>query len=98
MVKIVWVFVARPERVAEFEERYGSQGDWAKLFRRGHGYRGTEMWGSVESPGTYLVTDSWDAAEDFTQFKERFGAEYAELDRESEQLTSGEKHLGDYEH
>jgi len=41
MVTILWSFQTDPARIAEFEQAYGPDGDWARLFRRGAGFLGT---------------------------------------------------------
>ena len=49
----------RPGREAEFEERYGPDGDWVRLFRRGEGYGETVLLRDLAAPGRYVVTDTW---------------------------------------
>ncbi len=43
MVRFVWEFVARSDRVQDFERHYASSGPWAELFGRNPGYRGTVL-------------------------------------------------------
>ena len=45
----------------------------------------------------YVTTDCWESQKAYEEFREKFKAEYAELDRICEGLTVGEKHLSEYE-
>jgi heme-degrading monooxygenase HmoA len=93
----VWRYrVAEPQR-AEFERRYGADGDWAQLFRLADGYLGTQLLRDPLAPGTYLTLDRWRSAADFQAFQGRFGAQYAALDRACDALTREEVDLGQYE-
>ncbi len=58
MYVIVWEFLARPGREAEFERAYGPRGRWAEFFRGAEeGYLGTELW---RGEGRWLTVDRWD--------------------------------------
>ena len=93
----VWRYrVAEPQR-AEFERRYGADGDWAQLFARAEGYLGTQLLRDPLEAGVYLTLDRWRSAADFQAFLARFGAQYAALDRACDALTSEETDLGQYE-
>ena len=97
MLHIYWEFHAKPDKVTEFESRYGNHGDWAALFRRAVGFKSTILARDGKFPTRYLVTDIWDNAASFATFKKDFREAYEELDRISSQLTLEEKHLGDFE-
>ena len=97
MLHIYWRFQAKPDKIAAFESRYGSEGDWAALFRRAPGFRHTVLARSTNAAGHYLVTDVWDSAASFAAFKKDFRGAYEELDRLCEDLTLDEKHIGDFE-
>jgi heme-degrading monooxygenase HmoA len=97
MLHIFWEFQVKPDKIAEFERRYGSHGDWAQLFRRAKGFQHTTLGRSTHAPGHYLVTDVWDDAEAFAQFKKDFREAYVQLDKLCESLTLEEKHIGDFE-
>ena len=80
--QVVWEFRVRPGREAEFERRYGADGDWAALFRHGDGVG-----------GTVLLRD----AAAYRAFKESHGDAYAALDLECTALTEDERCLGEFE-
>jgi len=66
MIALVFSYEVRePE---QFERAYGPEGDWAKFFRTGRGYIGTELLRDVETPGRYLVVDRWETAEAYNAF------------------------------
>jgi len=43
VIEFVWEFVAKKEKIREFEQYYSEAGPWAELFARNPGYRGTVM-------------------------------------------------------
>lgn len=66
MIALVFSYEVRDP--AAFEAAYGPEGDWARFFRGGRGYVGTELLRDVETPGRYLVVDRWDSAEAYNAF------------------------------
>src|SRR2546423_14844938 len=61
MYVIVWKFVARRGREAEFEAAYGPRGRWSEFFRTGDGYLGTELWRGES--GSWVTVDRWRSEE-----------------------------------
>lgn len=59
-----------------FEEAYGADGEWARFFRTGRGYVGTELLRDVETPGRYLVIDRWESADAYNAFAAEHRDEY----------------------
>ncbi len=93
----IWEFRVKPERQAEFERRYGPDGDWVRLFRRSSGYLGTQLLQDRAMPLRYVTTDRWASLREWQSFREQHGAAYAALDRECEGLTDSERALGEYD-
>jgi len=93
---IVWQFTVKPGKEDIFERIYGSNGDWAVLFRRADGYAGTELHRNRNLSRSYVVIDRWESSEDFKHFKESFKDEYRALDVRCEELTEKEEHMGDF--
>jgi heme-degrading monooxygenase HmoA len=91
MYVIVWEFVARLGREAEFERAYGPRGRWARFFQGADGYLGTELW---RGTGRWLTIDRWDGEDAYERFRAARRAEYEALDREMEGLTASETRLG----
>ena len=90
----LWSFEVREESRAEFLSTYGSGGDWERLFRRGIGYVGSELWEDLDHPGRFLTVDRWESLEAYREFLARFAAEYDEIDRRGEAWTVREDALG----
>lgn len=96
MIEIIWTYTVKPERRSEFEKRYASNGDWAELFGRAKGYRGTSLLRDVSSENRYATVDRWESVEAFQAFKTNFSQAYDELDREFSGFTNDELHVGTF--
>ncbi|MGC2695132.1 MAG: antibiotic biosynthesis monooxygenase [Candidatus Angelobacter sp.] len=91
---IVWKFRARQDREAEFVQKYGPEGAWARFFRGSAGYIKTELVRDVADHFRYLTLDYWQTEEEFNRFRQQNVAEYERLDKEFEGLTETETRLG----
>jgi len=94
MIATIWRFHVPAAEVDAFENAYGPQGDWAKLFARAAGYAGTELLKLDGGDGVYLTIDRWNSEADFHAAKRMLHDEYTELDRRCEAYTSEEAWLG----
>jgi heme-degrading monooxygenase HmoA len=92
----IWVFEVRRDCLDAFRRSYGEGGDWVRLFRRAPGYLGTALLEDVNDPLRFITIDTWQSVEAYEAFKETHAAEYAELDRRCEGLTTKETPLGHY--
>ncbi len=95
MFAIIWRFEVVQAHRAEFEAAYGPTGDWARLFARSGGFRGTELMRAED--GSYVTLDVWRAPEDFAAFLAEHRADYDALDRTTEAWTRAEHRIGEYE-
>ena len=93
----IWQFRVPSEKADGFRAVYGPEGEWARLFRRQAGYRGTELFHSATHPNVFLTIDRWDSAEAWAAFLRAWGDEYAALDRRSEELTISEGEIGSFQ-
>ena len=91
MYVVVWEFVARAGREAEFERAYGSHGRWVEFFRQGEGYHGTELW---RGDRRWITVDRWQSEDAYRRFRAERRAAYEEIAREMEQLTEREAQIG----
>ncbi len=82
---------------AEFERVYGPEGEWAKFFRDGRGYVGTELLRDVEIPGRYLVVDRWDSRDAYNEFVEANRDEYMRRVDETSFQHDHELRIGTFE-
>jgi heme-degrading monooxygenase HmoA len=90
----LWEFEVKRGSEELFERTYGPEGEWARLFQPDGRYRGTRLLRDVGATRVYVTMDSWESRAAYEEFREKFAAEYGELDRECEGLTVSEKHLG----
>ena len=97
MVRVVWEFVARADKVSEFESTYANSGPWANLFRKNGGYHGTMLLRDSEHERRYVTIDRWQNASVQREMRERFAREYEELDRACDSLTETERRIGVFE-
>ena len=97
MYTIVWEFVVKVGNEEAFARAYGPDGDWARLFSNGKGYRGTELLKDAERPARYLTIDRWESEEDYERLREHHAAEYKAIDERCEELTEGETQVGEFE-
>ncbi|HKV05161.1 MAG TPA: antibiotic biosynthesis monooxygenase [Candidatus Acidoferrales bacterium] len=97
MVRFVWAFVARAERIQEFERYYSGSGPWAALFRKNAGYHGTLLLRDTETPRRYLTIDRWDSVASHRAMRERFAKEWQELDKAGEAFAESERREGVFE-
>lgn len=95
MIALVWRFEVREAERGAFEQAYGPEGAWARLFARSDGFCGTELFRAED--GSYLTLDVWRTRSDFEAFLAAHRADYEALDRETEALTRCEHRIGDYE-
>jgi heme-degrading monooxygenase HmoA len=96
MFVVVWQFEVAEEKIAGFEAAYGTDGDWAGLFRSSPSYLGTELLRDAYIPGAYLTVDRWKSEDDFRAFRKNHDSEYEKLDRSCDALTSRETRIGAY--
>ena len=92
----MWEFRIKREFKSEFEELYGSEGEWVRLFRRGDGYLGTEFFRDLRVDGRYVTIDYWSSRAAYEGFRERFRDAYEQLDGHCAHMTEKELRLGEF--
>jgi heme-degrading monooxygenase HmoA len=97
MYVILWRFRPLVGQEREFENAYGSSGDWASLFSRGNGYLGTQLLRHTDDPREYLTVDRWVSRAAYETFLGHFGDEYRQLDDRLQGLAEKETLLGTFE-
>jgi heme-degrading monooxygenase HmoA len=80
-----------------FEDVYGQDGEWAKFFRRGAGFIGTELLRDVEEPDRYIVIDRWESIDAYNLFISENQKEYLERSDESRMYYLQELRFGTFE-
>ncbi len=91
--RIVWRYTVKPEHARAFEAAYGPHGEWARFFRSGEGYLGTELV-SVEPGRIYMTIDTWQTGQQYERFADERAAEYAAIDAGFEPWTEHEEKIG----
>jgi hypothetical protein len=94
---IIWQFQIKTGLRAQFEQIYGADGAWARLFRDSQDYLGTTLVRDRDRAGCYLTIDHWTSRQALLQFKQEHPIEYAALDRRCESLTEREALIGEFE-
>ena len=107
VISVVFEYEVEEGARAEFERVYGSDGDWARFFRAGEGYLGTELHASVDSPALgsdargaprrFLVVDRWTTLEAYADFLAAKAAEYERRSEAAASLYVSETRIGCFE-
>jgi heme-degrading monooxygenase HmoA len=90
----VFLYEVEPAGAQAFEAAYGSGGEWARLFERGDGYAGTELWRGPQD--RYLVIDRWRSEAAYEAFLGAHADEYRRRSAEAARLYVSERELGRY--
>jgi heme-degrading monooxygenase HmoA len=93
---IVWEFRVHLIKRRAFERSYGSEGDWAKFFRTGRGYLGTELLRDWQQPDRYITLDYWKSRRHYETFKKQNRKTYQLIDERCEALTTRESEIGQF--
>lgn len=94
---LVYEYQVDPAGVARFEDTYGPDGQWARFFREGAGYLGSELLCDPTRPGRYLVIDRWISAEAAARFLADRAEEYRQRSRDTAHLYLREVRLGAFD-
>jgi heme-degrading monooxygenase HmoA len=90
----MWEFQVRSGKEKRFEQIYGSDGDWARLFIQDESYIGTDLVHSLDGGPTYITLDFWKSQQAYDDFRKRQAAKYEALDQQCEGLTESEREIG----
>ena len=93
MFVILWEFEVKPGSEERFENVYGTDGTWVRLFQRDPHFRGTQLRRDPARPHHYFTIDLWDSETAYRKFLEANQALYLELDQSNGELTSQERHI-----
>jgi len=83
----IWQYDIYPSLRAAFEQAYGSDGEWATLFRRSSDYVRTDLLRDPLQSNRYLTLDYWQTHAAWVGFQTTYQREYAALDDHCSQLT-----------
>ena len=94
MLVIVWEYMARKDRVEEFEALYRPDGPWVELFRNSPGFVRTTLMLDARDPHRFVIADRWNSEESYEAFKREFAAEYRAMSERGERLHRAEHLIG----
>jgi heme-degrading monooxygenase HmoA len=94
MYRIVWEYDVRAKEVDQFEEVYGREGLWTKLFSNSPDYVGTELFRSSANSNRFITLDCWRSRATYESFRKNHAAEFAHLDEWCDRLVEHERTLG----
>ena len=97
MLVIVWEYMARPERLEEFEAMYRPDGPWVQLFKKSPCFMSTTLMRDVHDPLRFVIADRWNSEESYEAFKREFAGEYTTLSERGERLHRAEHLIGRFE-
>ena len=96
MIQIIWEFVIRAGAIGQFEQEYGPNGAWSRLFQDYPGFRGTTLLRDADNPRRYLTIDLWDTRAHRKRMLTRGRKRYADLDAALADLTESENEIGTF--
>ena len=96
MFVALWEYEVKPGGEERFENAYGQDGEWARLFRSDSSYRETRLLRAPFRPAIYLTLDFWSSRQAYEKFLAEHGVEYQTIDEASAGLTNSERRVGWY--
>jgi heme-degrading monooxygenase HmoA len=93
---VIWDFRVKPGMEPRFEEVYGPNGLWARLFETAPEYLGTELTRDSEDAHRYLTLDYWTSKDAYENFRRRNAEQYRAIDAECEAMTDSEVEIGSF--
>ena len=97
MFVALWEYEVKPGGEERFENAYGPNGDWVRLFRNDSHYHETRLVRDAFRRGVYLTMDFWESHNAYEEFMAGHRAEYEKLDAMGEQMTVKERRVGWFE-
>jgi heme-degrading monooxygenase HmoA len=94
---VLWQFDVCEGCEIQFEEAYGANGDWVRLFRTATGFIRTELTRNAQNGRQYVTLDYWVSEQTYDEFRKQHEAEYAVIDARCEGLTQREVELGRFD-
>ncbi len=93
MFVILWEFEVKPGSEDRFQNAYGPEGQWVRLFQRDPHFRGTQLQRDPSRPLYYFTIDFWDSESAYNHFLAANRAAYEEIERVGDALTVHERRV-----
>jgi heme-degrading monooxygenase HmoA len=97
MFVALWEYEVKPGGEERFENAYGPDGDWVRLFRKDSHYYETRLVRDAFRRGVYLTMDFWESREAYENFMSERRAQYEAIDEACAVLTTNERRIGWFE-
>ncbi|KKP42409.1 MAG: hypothetical protein UR31_C0015G0009 [Parcubacteria group bacterium GW2011_GWA2_33_14] len=97
MFLVIWKFEINEKLQKEFEELYGQNGKWVKLFKNDNSYIKTELIKDISQPNIYVTIDHWKSKSIYEKFLKESKVQFEIIDQEGEGLTKSEIKIGWFE-
>jgi len=97
MFVAVWKYEVKEESIKKFEDLYGQEGKWVKLFNENAGYLVTEFIKNIYQPYVYITIDKWESRYHYQNYLDKNENKIMEIDAEGEDLTLNEDKIGWFE-
>jgi hypothetical protein len=97
MLVVVWEYLAKPERVEEFESFYRLDGPWGELFRGSPAFISTTLMKDLRQPIRFMVADRWTSETVYEEFKRERAATWRALSERGRRLYDRETEVGRFD-
>ena len=96
-IQTIWEYEVRSDQLTQFQDAYGPNGDWARLFQKCPGFIKTELKRDFKNPIRFITIDYWQSYSAFSAIQQLIATEYNILDKLCEEYTLSENHIGVFE-
>ena len=96
MYTILWKYRVRPKNQELFEQEYGANGAWSKLFCTSQNYSKSILSKSDDSKDTYILMDIWIDKNSYECFLKESKSSYEYLSSKFKNLYETEQKIGSY--
>jgi heme-degrading monooxygenase HmoA len=97
MFVALWEYEVKPGGEERFENAYGPDGDWVRLFGKDSHYYETRLVRDAFRRGVYLTMDFWESRSAYEGFMAERRAKYEAIDKVTVGLTISERRIGWFE-
>lgn len=97
MFVVLWEFDVKPGSEERFENVYGPDGGWVKLFQIDPAYQRTLLLRDPFRERVYVTCDFWANHKAYERFQQNHSEAYSALDKGCEELTVAERKIGAFE-
>ncbi len=97
MLVVVWEYLAKPDRVEDFESFYRHDGPWGRLFRDSPAFVSTTLMKDLRNPRRFVVADRWTSESIYEEFKRDHATQWTDLGGRGARLYEREVELGRFD-